>query len=111
MPAPVEIVRLQQAISAFRDRAPQDLPEGVMSGLDEIENMLGEYAPAETSPGHRAAQSAQGLAPGTDGTGEHYRKAAKGPDGPSPGQKEATRLSEEMFKAAEELKEHITANE
>ena len=108
MPAPVEIVKLQQAISAFKERAPQDLPDGVMEGLDKIGSSLNDYAPpGGDSPGHRAAGEAQGQAPGTDGTGEHYSKAAKGPDGPSPGQKEAQRLSEEMMQAAERLQASV----
>jgi hypothetical protein len=96
MPASIEIVRLNQAIQAFKERAPRDLPPEVLDTLGKVEKGLTDYAPNELmGPGKRAALQAQG----TDGTGEHYSKAAKGPDGPSPGQREARALAQTIAQA------------
>ncbi len=101
MPAPVEVMRLQQAFEQFQGRAPKDFPPDAMAKLTEAMEGLGAYDPSTAdSPGKREARK---LAPGTDGTGEHFRKAAKGVDGPSPGQREARNLSSEIAKAAQEI--------
>ncbi len=89
MPAPIEVTRLLQAIESFESRMPRDLPEGVAEGLTEVKRMMSELSPVRDSPGSRAAAEAAG----TRGTGEHYSLAAKGPDGPSPGQREAVKAA------------------
>ena len=103
MAQPVEIARLQQAVEQFRGRAPQNLPDGVMQKLEEVMGELGSFnTDADDSPGKRDAAA---LAPGTDGVGEHYSKAAKGPDGPSPGQRESRDLGSEIKEAAAAIME------
>lgn len=107
MPQPIEVTRLAQAIEQFRGRAPRDLPDGVLDSINDIYSQLTDtYPDMGESPGKQAAKSA-GLAPGTDGTGEHYSKAAQGPDGPSPGQREVQQIAE----AAEKLRETVGAGE
>ena len=101
MPSPVEIMRLRQAVEQFQGRAPKNLHDGVMDKLKEVMDELGQFDPSsEDSPGKREARA---LAPGTDGTGEHFRKAARGIDGPSPGQREARNLSSDIETAAREI--------
>ena len=103
MPAPVEILRLQQAVEQFQSRAPRDLPDGVMDKLGEVMQELGSFDNVgNDSPGKRDVAS---VTSGTEGTGEHYSKAAKGPDGPSPGQREARTLSQEIHEAAASIME------
>lgn len=105
MSTPVEVQRLQQAIEQFEGRAPQNLPDGVMDRLKEVSRELQSFDPVGDSPGHRDAREA---APGTDGTGEHYSRAAKGPDGPSPGQREAAgAVSSQIAEAAKQIAERM----
>jgi hypothetical protein len=76
--------------------------------MDKLQEVMQELGAVDSSgvnddtPGRREARK---LAPGTDGTGEHFRKAARGPDGPSPGQREARNLSSDIAKAAAEISE------
>ena len=103
MARPVEIARLQQAVEQFQGRAPRNLPDGVMDKLTEVMTELGQFdTDADDSPGKREVRA---LAPGTDGTGEHYSKAAKGADGPSPGQREARNLTSDIKEAAASIME------
>jgi hypothetical protein len=103
VPVPVEIARLQQAVEQFQGRAPKNLPDGVMQKLEEVMGELGQFDPSmDDSPGRREVAK---VAPGTDGTGEHFRKAARGRDGPSPGQREARGLSSEIAAAAAQIAE------
>lgn len=103
MASPVEVMRLRQAFEQFKGRAPRNLPDGVMQKLDEVMTELDNFdADSGDSPGRREALKA---APGTEGVGEHFRKAAKGIDGPSPGQREARGLSSAIKQAAAEVAE------
>lgn len=105
MPRPVEITRLEQAIEQFEARAPRDLPDGVSQALSSLKESLGTVEPgADDSPGKQAAQE---VAAGTDGTGEHYSKAARGSDQPSPGQREAASVSGDIEKAAASIAEKL----
>lgn len=101
----IEITRLQQAIEQFVGRAPRDLPDGVLDKVKELGTSLSEVTPAPRgSPGMEEAKK---VAFGTDGTGEHYSRAAKGPDQPSPGQREAMSVSAEIEKAAATIAQKI----
>lgn len=95
----VEVARLLQAVDQFRSRTENtELPQGTEEALKGLSEALGQPVPDRDTPGGRAAAAAS---PGTQGTGEHFSKAAKGPDKPSPGQRAAKEsLSEEIHKAA-----------
>ena len=83
--------RLMQAIENFRIRTKgAELPKGTAEALEELQKTLGSPMPGRDTPGARAALK---VAPGTRGTGENFSKAAKGVDGPSPGQIEAKRAA------------------
>jgi hypothetical protein len=106
MPRPVEVTRLEQAIEQFKARSPQNLPDGVTQALDGLRESLSTIEPdAGDSPGRQAAQEV--AAGGTNGTGEHYSKAARGADQPSPGQREAASVSGDIEKAAASIAEKI----
>lgn len=78
--------RLLNALSAFSENPPRDLPDGVIESIQELgTNLSGYNGPDTASPGQKEALK---VAAGTDGTGEHFTKAAVGVDGPSPGQRE-----------------------
>ncbi len=95
-----EVLRLRQAIEQFKARQPHGLPEGVIKGLDQVVKELGRDEPARDTPG---ASEVARLAPGTDGTGEHFSRAALGNDGPSPGQREARGIQSDVQQAAREI--------
>ena len=96
-----QAMRLMQALEFFNSRTRgSELPKGVSEAVQGLQKALGQPAPGADTPGARAALK---VAPGTDGTGENYRKAAVGVDGPSPGQKEANGISAEIAKAAEAI--------
>lgn len=99
-----EVQRLLQAMSHFsaRTRGAQ-LPKGVQEGVEALQQALGQPLPGHDSPGSREALA---VAPGTKGTGAPMAKAALGPDGPSPGQKEAQGLSGQIAAAAAEIASH-----
>jgi len=79
MPIALEVARLMQSISAFKERPPQDMPKGFMEDLDAFEKELSALAPTQgQTPGQKAAAAV--------GTGAHYSQAAKGPDQPTEGQ-------------------------
>jgi hypothetical protein len=96
-----QTMRLMQALEFFsaRTRGSQ-LPKGVEEAIAALQSTLGHPAPGNDTPGTREALK---VAPGTDGTGENFRKAAIGVDGPSPGQKEAHGVSAEIAKAAAQI--------
>lgn len=99
MPQPVEVTRLTQAIEQFRTRQPRDLPDGLLEKIQEVENELGSYAPAGgDSPGQREVTQVAGGDP--NATGTPYPQAAKGPDKPSPGQREVANVSKQIEEAA-----------
>jgi hypothetical protein len=96
-----QTMRLLQALEFFSSRTRgAELPKGVEEAIQGLQKALGQPMPGQDTPGARAALK---VAPGTDGTGENYRKAAIGRDGPSPGQREANGISEEIQKAAESI--------
>ena len=75
--------RLLNALQAFSENPPRDLPDGVVESIKDLStNLAGYNGPDTASPGQREAAKVAG----TDGTGEHFSKAARGVDGPSPGQ-------------------------
>lgn len=102
MPEPIEVTRLRQALDQFKGRMPRDLPRGVTDALEGLEKQLGEQAPERDTPGSRAAAEAQG-------TGVPMEKAARGPDAPSPGQREAQGRSGEMSEAAQAIVERLAS--
>ena len=78
--------RLLSALQDFSENPPRDLPDGVVEAINELgTNLSGYNGPDTASPGQKEAMK---VAAGTDGTGEHFTKAAVGVDGPSPGQRE-----------------------
>lgn len=97
----MEIQRLLQAAEHFKARTRgAELPKGALEAVDALQKALGEPMPERDTPGARAALR---VAPGTKGTGEPFSKAARGVDGPSPGQREAQSLSQQIQEAAESI--------
>jgi hypothetical protein len=108
------MTRLSQAIDAFNQRPPPDMPEGFAEKLSAVSESMKAAGPAEQlSPGQQDVRKASHG--GTDGTGESYKTAARGPDQPSPGQREARggprNMSSEIHKAAGELIERMKAEQ
>jgi ribosomal protein S6E (S10) len=100
-----EVQRLLQAVEHFKARTRgAELPKGAQEAVDGLTKALGQPMPGRDTPGAREALS---VAPGTTGTGVPMEQAAKGPDAPSPGQREAqgqgSTVSEEIAKAAAEI--------
>lgn len=85
------------ALNDFMENPPRDLPDGATDQLKSVAESLRGYASPDASPGERAALQANGV---TDGTGNHYSKAATGIDKPSPGQLEFQKALEQMNQAA-----------
>ena len=80
-----ETKQFLDALNAFMENPPRDLPEGATDTIKELAYSLKGYGAQEQSPGQREAQEkSQG---GSD-TAVPYKDAAKGPDEPSPGQRE-----------------------
>jgi len=98
--------RLSQALKHFQERTHgEELPKGTQEAVAELLKTLSGGVPTRDTPGGRAALK---VAPGTNGTGEPMEKAAKGIDGPSPGQRAArgeadNGLSSDIAKAAAEI--------
>jgi hypothetical protein len=93
-----EVQRLLQAVEHFKSRTRgAELPEGVAELVDGLQEKLGQPLPGRDTPGSREALK---LAPGTNGTGAPLKQAAKGPDGPSPGQRAAQSVSAAIDEAA-----------
>jgi hypothetical protein len=107
----VESLKLRQAIEAFEQRAPKNLPDGLLDKLGEVKDGLSttDSTQAGQSPGQREVGQSQGQ--GTDGTGAPYPVAARGPDQPSPGQREAMSVSAEIEKAAAGIAEKVKSGE
>lgn len=96
-----EVQRLLQAVEHFKARTRgAELPKGAEEALEGLAKTFSEPMPGRDTPGQRAALS---VAPGA--TGVPMEQAAKGPDGPSPGQKAAASsgVSAEIQKAAESI--------
>lgn len=90
--------RLLQAIQNYNNRNKGgEVPKGVDEAISALTKALGTPAPGKDTPGAREALK---VAPGTTGTGEPIGKAALGIDGPSPGQREAQSLSQQIADAA-----------
>lgn len=100
----MQVQRLIQAIEHFQSRSKgaADIPKGVQSAIETLHKELNLPAPERNTPGSRAAHA---VAPGTRGAAEPFPKAAKGIDGPSPGQREARSLSQEIHDAAVSIAE------
>ena len=78
-----ETMKLVQAIEAFMENPPRDMPDGLSEQLNELgQGLRGYDNQGEMSPGQKEAMKA------TNGTGESYKVAATGRDLPSPGQRE-----------------------
>lgn len=106
----VEVTRLVQAIEQFEQRKPRNMPEGFDESLASFKSALtGDVPGQENTPGSRAAREVAGR--GTDGTGEHYSRAARGSDQPSPGQREAASVSGDIEQAAASIREKVKANQ
>lgn len=100
-----EVQRLLQAVSHFQARTRgAELPKGASEAIEGLQKSLGSPMPGRDTPGAREALKA---APGA--TGEPMERAAKGTDQPSPGQREAMNVSEEMRAQAKEAAEQILA--
>ena len=94
----IERERLLQALEHFNNRTKgEEQPEGTKEAIEGLLKALGAPAPGRDTPGAREALK---VAPGTDGTGAHFSRAAMGVDGPSPGQKEAQSVSAQIKEAA-----------
>lgn len=90
--------RLLQALESYVTRTKGgEQPKGAEEAIQALQKVLGTPAPGRDTPGAREAFK---VAPGTKGTGEPIDKAAKGIDGPSPGQREAQSLSQQIHEAA-----------
>lgn len=106
MPVPVEVARLITAIEQFEQRSPRDLPGGVLDSLKGVREQLGGYdtrSSGEQTPGQKEVQKVN---KGTDGTGAPYSDP-RGPDKPSPGQREAMGVSQEIGTAMSALVEKM----
>lgn len=82
------------AIDEFMESSPR-LPDGAAASLKELGQTLRGYTDQAQSPGEKAARAAF-----TNGTGEHYSRAATGQDQPSPGQKEFMAAAAAMVNGA-----------
>jgi hypothetical protein len=95
----IHVQRLLQALENYntRTKGAEDQPKGVQEAVAALVKALGTPAPGRDTPGQREALK---VAPGTVGTGAPMEKAAVGIDGPSPGQREAKSLSQQIHEAA-----------
>jgi ribosomal protein S6E (S10) len=92
------VQRLLQAVENFKTQTRgAELPQGAQEAVEAVQKALGQPMPGRDTPGAREALK---LAPGTTGTGVPMQDAAKGPDGPSPGQREAKSVSAAIDEAA-----------
>lgn len=90
--------RLLQALENYTIRTKgQKGSESLSEAISALQKALSQPTPGKDSPGQREALK---VAPGTRGTGEDISRAAKGIDGPSPGQREAMSLSQQIQEAA-----------
>lgn len=96
-----ELQKLLQAVDHFEARTRgAELPEGLSEAVEGLKKVAGHPMPDRDTPGAREALK---LAQGTTGTGAALKDSAKGPDAPSPGQREAQSVSAEIAKAAESI--------
>lgn len=100
MPQPIELTRLEQALESFQARKPRDLPENLSQAVEALSVALSGKSPEEAlTPGKRAAKEV-GYA---GGTGVPLREAAKGEDQPSPGQRAARGITDDIQHAAKRI--------
>jgi hypothetical protein len=93
-----EVQRLLQAVEHFKARTRgAELPKGAEDAITGIEKAFSQPMPGRDSPGEKEALKA------STGTGAALRDAAKGPDTPSPGQREAAAISEQIEQAAAQI--------
>lgn len=94
--------RLLQALEQFQERTKgaKDLSPDVGKAIEALQGALNAPPVSEDSPGRLSALDA---VKGTTGAGEPMEKAAKGPDGPSPGQTEGRSMSEQIHEAAQAI--------
>lgn len=100
-----EVQKLLQAVEHFKARTRgAELPNGAQEAVDGLTKALGQPMPGRDTPGAREALK---VAPGSGPLGAPMELAAKGPDVPSPGQREAHAqggtISDEITKAAESI--------
>ncbi len=99
-PPTPEVRKFLTSLEAFLQNPPRDLPDGVVDNLTELRGTLKGYGSEEQSPGEREAVKAAGKeAEGSD-LGESFRTATRGPDQPTPGQREVLKAQEAMNEAA-----------
>lgn len=97
----MEQQRLLQALQRFSDRSKgAELPKGTEEALAGLRTALSAPPPDHGTPGTRAALR---VVPGTTGTGEPMEKAARGVDGPSPGQRSAQGVTQAIQEAASQI--------
>jgi hypothetical protein len=93
-----EAQKLLQAVEHFKARTRgAELPKGTEEAVAGLQKALGQPMPGRDTPGEREALKA------APGTGSALRDAAKGPDAPSPGQREAAGLSEQIEQAVAQI--------
>ena len=93
--------RLLQAIENFQRRNKgEERNDKVEEAIGALTKLLSAPAPGRDTPGAREALK---VAPGTRGAGEDMSRAAVGIDGPSPGQREARSLSQQIHEAAQAI--------
>jgi hypothetical protein len=93
------------ALDAFMQNPPRDLPEGAADMLKQAgQNLRGYGDTQQQSPGEKEAQKF------TDGTGAPYMHAAKHEDQPSPGQREFEKAMKEAQEAAQALAAQASQN-
>jgi hypothetical protein len=94
-PPDPKTAKFLNALNEFVETSPNQLSDEVKASLLSVGQSLQGYTQTEQSPGEKEA------APHfTDGTGEHYSKAATGLDQPSPGQREFDNAMEQAKEAA-----------
>lgn len=95
LPSP-HVAEFLNALDKFMENPPRDLPDGFADNAKSLGQQLRGYGDgSELSPGQKEAAAAF-----TNGTGEHYSKAALGPDQPSPGQREFEAAVEKVRESA-----------
>lgn len=100
LPSP-EVKALIEAIDTFGEQRPRDLPDGVDEKVKALGQELRGYTGGEVlSPGEKEAKLKE--VPGSDEAVPHP-KAAIGPDGPSPGQREYEEAAQKAQEVAEAL--------
>lgn len=98
-PSP-ETRRFLDALEAFAQNPPRDLPEGALDTITELRANLKGYTAEEQSPGEREVVRAANQE--ASDTGQPFSKATKGADQPTPGQQEVEKVQERVSAAVAE---------